>query len=371
MRSAILEAKRLPIGSFLGQLKSFSVTDLGGKILESISLKEVDEIYMGCVLAAGTGQAPARQAAALGGFANSIPATLINKVCGSGMKAVMNAHDQICLGGASFVIGGGMESMSNAPYLLPKIRCGYRFGNREIIDHITKDGLENAYPPYLSMGLLVENMALKFGISREGQEEFVLGSYENAHKTSFEDEIVPLLYEGQAICQDEHLSKVKPEKFSRLQPAFAKDGTITAATSSPLSDGAAALLLGREDCSNALGYIVGHATHAQAPEDFGLGPIGAIARLCLKLGWAIQEIDLFEINEAFAVVPLVVMQELSIPRSKINVRGGACVLGHPLGASGARIIGTLLHALRRRGGGRGIATLCIGGGEATAVAIEC
>ena len=372
----IISAKRTPMGHFNGVFKDISATQLGGYAIKSVGANmNVDAVIMGCVLSAGLGQAPARQAAIAAGIENTVPCTTINKMCGSGMQSIIMACREIESDHADIMIAGGMENMSRAPYLLPGARFGYRIGARIAQDHMMHDGLINAYGDHLSMGALAENCAKQFHITREAQDAFTLTSIERAiHATKsgfFKDEITPV----ENIIEDEGIQKAIPEKIPTLKPAFAKNGTITAANSSSISDGAAAILLMRASTAkklqlSPLARIVADATAAQEPEWFSTAPITAIKKLLRKTGWKIEAVDLFEVNEAFAVVAMATMQALSISHDKINIHGGACILGHPIGASGARIVVTLIHALKRINKKRGIATLCIGGGEATAIAIE-
>jgi len=343
----------------------------------------VDEVLMGCVLPAGQGQAPARQAGFAGGLGEEVPATTLNKMCGSGMKAAMIAFDQIALGHTDTMIAGGMESMSNAPYLLPQMRGGARIGHSQVIDHMFLDGLEDAYDKGRLMGTFAEDCAENFQFTREAQDTYALASLSNALEAqasgAFAREITPVALAtrtGQIMVEtDEQPAKAKPEKIPQLKPAFRKDGTVTAANSSSISDGAAALVLASEEAAKAQGLnirarILGHASHAQAPGLFTTAPVPAAQKLLKRLGWSVDDVDLWEVNEAFAVVPMAFMQEMGIPRNKLNVNGGACALGHPIGASGARIMVTLLNALETRGLKRGVAAVCIGGGEGTAIAIE-
>jgi acetyl-CoA C-acetyltransferase len=333
---------------------------------------------MGCVLPAGQGQAPARQAALKAGLDQATACTTINKMCGSGMKAVIDAHDAIRAGSAAIILAGGMESMSNAPYLLPKARAGMRMGHGKVVDHMFLDGLEDAYEPGKAMGVFAEDCARHYQFTRTAQDDYALESLARAKAAidtgAFAAEIAPVTTRAGAIDTDEQPGKARPDKIPGLRPAFVPDGTITAANASSISDGAAALVLMRRDTAMSRGLqplatIEGHAVHAQAPGWFTTAPVPAMARLLGRLGWTVESTDLFEVNEAFAVVTMAAMRELAIPHGKVNVRGGATALGHPIGASGARILVTLIHALRDRGGGRGVASLCIGGGEATAVAV--
>ena len=385
----ILGAARTPMGSFQGDFASLAAHDLGGAAIRAaveragVAPDSVGEVLMGNCLMAGQGQAPARQAAFKGGLPQSAGAVTLSKMCGSGLKAAMLAHDMLLAGSFDVMVAGGMESMTNAPYLLQKGRGGYRMGHDKIFDHMMLDGLEDAYEPGRSMGTFGEDCAAKYNFTREQQDAFAIASVERAKAATasgaFAKEITPVTVKTRAgetvVSVDEGPGKVKLDKIPSLKPAFKKDGTITAASSSSINDGAAALVLARASTARQLGAqplarIVGHSTHAQAPNWFATAPVGAVQKLLAKTGWSVQEVDLWEINEAFAVVPMALMAELSIPPAKVNVNGGACALGHPIGASGARVLVTLLHALQARGGKRGIATLCIGGGEATALAIE-
>lgn len=384
----IVAARRTPLGAFQGALSTTSATDLAATAIAAaiadcgLDAASISEVLLGCVLPAGLGQAPARQAALAGGVPRSVPCTTVNKVCGSGMKTAMIGHDLILAGTAGTVLCGGMESMSNAPYLLPKARGGYRMGHQEVIDHMFFDGLQNPYDGNM-MGHFAELTAQKYGFSRDQQDAFATASVTRARKAQaegrFEAEIAPVTVRTRSgdsvVTEDEGPAAAKIEKIPQLKPAFSKDGTVTAASSSSISDGAAALILMRESGAKAgglsiLASIRGHSGFAHAPEWFTTAPVHAIRALHDKLGWNAGSVDLYEINEAFACVTMAAMQDLGIPHDKVNVNGGACALGHPIGASGARIIVTLLHALRAKGGGRGIASLCIGGGEAVAIAIE-
>ncbi|MCU4159046.1 acetyl-CoA C-acyltransferase [Acidiphilium sp. AL] len=384
----IVSAARTPMGGFLGALKDSSAPALGaaaiGGAIERVGIApdSVDEVIFGCVLPAGQGQAPARQAALGAGLPLATGATTVNKMCGSGMKAAMLAHDAIAAGSANIVVAGGMESMSNAPYLLDRARGGYRMGHGRTLDHMFLDGLEDAYDKGRLMGSFAEECAEAYQFTRAAQDDFALESLRRARAAmadgAFAGEIVAIQPPGKgtaSVTEDEQPPKAKPEKIPTLKPAFRDGGTVTAANSSSISDGAAALVLMRRSEAERLGVtplaiIVGHATHAQAPSLFTTAPIGAIRRLMDRTGWTTDRVDLFEINEAFAVVAMAAMRDLSLPHEKVNVHGGACALGHPIGASGARIIVTLLAALERRGLKRGVAALCIGGGEATAMALE-
>ena len=381
----IAGAARTPHGSLQGQFKSLSATALGSIAIKAaverakIPVDVPEEVYMGCVLPAGLGQAPARQAALGAGLPQRVGCTTVNKVCGSGMKAAMLAHDSILSGSARIVIAGGMESMSNAPYLLSKARGGYRLGHGSVYDHMFLDGLEDAYERGSLMGKFAEDTAEKFQFTRQAQDSFAQESLTRAKTATergwFRKEIAPVQAGKSEITIDEPAMRADPAKIPTLKPAFRDGGTITAANASGISDRAAALVImsGSEAERRGvtpLARILGHATHAQAPAWFTTAPVGAIQKLLDRVGWKTGEVELFEINEAFAVVALAVMRELNLPHEKVNVHGGACALGHPIGASGARIVVTLLSALQQRGLRRGVASLCIGGGEATAVAVE-
>lgn len=384
----IVSYARTPIGSFQGSLAHLKATELGALAVEAavkrggVSPEEIDQVLMGCVLSAALGQAPARQAALGAGLPLSAQATTINKMCGSGMQAAILGHDAIAAGSADFVIAGGMESMTNAPYALPKHRSGARIGHDRVVDTMMMDGLEDAYTPGKAMGAFAEDAAREFQFSRSVQDAYALRSLERANAAissgAFAAEITPLpaAARGKALVDtDEQPGKAKPDKISLLKPAFAPNGTITAANASSISDGAAALVMTRKSIAGKLGLPVAatiraHATHAHAPALFTTAPGPAIKNVLAKAGWSTADIDLYEINEAFAVVALIAARELNIPADKLNVNGGATALGHPIGASGARIIVTLLAALKARGLKRGVASLCIGGGEATAMAIE-
>lgn len=385
----IVSAKRTPMGGFQGDFAGTTATQLGSAAikaaLESAVLKpqDIDDVIMGCVLPAGQGQAPARQAALGAGLPQSTGATTINKMCGSGLKAVMMAHDEILAGSHDIMIAGGMESMTNAPYLLPKARGGFRMGHGEVKDHMFLDGLEDAYNPGQLMGCFAEDCASHYNFTREQQDEFAIRSLSHAQKAiengSFKNEITPVIIKDRKgeseITIDEQPGKARPDKIPGLRPAFAKDGTVTAANASSISDGAAALTLMKRGEAEKRGLTImatikGHAAHAQEPGWFTTAPVGALKKLSDKTGWDLKDVDLFEINEAFAVVTLAAMRELDLPADKVNVHGGACALGHPIGASGARVLTTLLHALEKYDLQKGMATLCIGGGEAVAVAVE-
>jgi acetyl-CoA C-acetyltransferase len=385
----IVGAKRTAIGSFLGQFTGVPTTTLGATAIKAaldqsgVPAADVSEVIMGCVLPANLGQAPARQASLAAGLPKSTGCTTINKVCGSGMKAIMLAHDLIKAGSASIVVAGGMESMTNAPHLLPNSRTGNRYGSFEAIDHMAWDGLTNPYDGQ-SMGVFAEATADKYSFTREEQDAFAIESVKRAQAAiasgAFADEIVPVTVrtrKGDAeFATDEQPGKSDISKIPNLKPAFRKEnGTVTAASSSSISDGAAATIVMSADEASKRGLkplarILGHATNSQEPEWFTTAPVGAIERVLKQVGWKVEEVDLFEINEAFAVVAMTPIRELGIPHAKVNVNGGACALGHPIGASGARLVVTLINALRARGGRRGVASLCIGGGEATAIAIE-
>lgn len=385
----IVSYARTPIGNLLGELKTFSAPQLGSAVIKAaierahLKGEDIHEVIMGCVLPAGLGQAPARQAALNAGIPYGTPCTTINKVCGSGMKALMFAHDMILTGSSDVMVVGGMESMTNAPYLLTKAREGYRLGHGELLDHMMLDGLEDAYDKGRPMGYFAEECVKKYGFTRQQQDEFSRQSIERAQfaikKNLFKHEIVPLTVKskkGETIVEnDEKPFSVNPEKIPQLNPAFVKDGTITAGNSSSIADGAAALTIMRLSEAKKRGIqpiarIVAHASHAKAPAEFTTAPIDATRKLLQKIDWKSEDVDLFEVNEAFAVVALAYMHDLKIPREKVNIHGGACALGHPIGASGARILVTLIAALQENKFKRGIASLCIGGGEATAVAIE-
>jgi acetyl-CoA C-acetyltransferase len=385
----IVSAARTPIGGFQGSFAPLSAADLGGAAIAAalewaeVAPADVDELLMGCVLPAGQGQAPARQAGFRAGLSDGVPATTLNKMCGSGMKTVMVAHDQLRAGNGRVVVAGGMESMSNAPYLLPKMRGGARLGHTQAVDHMFLDGLEDAYDQGRLMGTFAEDCATEFQFSRGAQDDFALASLSRAIEATrsgaFAAEIAPVTVatrSGEArVSEDEQPKTARPEKIPALKPAFRKDGTVTPANSSSISDGAAALVLMREADARAAGLpirarIRGHASHARAPADFPTAPVPAAEKLLGTLGWTTADVDLWEVNEAFAVVPMAFMARTGVGHDRLNVHGGACALGHPIGASGARIIVTLLHALERHDRTTGIAAICIGGGEGTALAIE-
>ena len=384
----ISSAVRTPMGGFQGDLDSFSASELGGiaieGAMEKAGITRVDEVIMGNVLGAGQGQAPARQAGFAAGLDETVPATTLNKMCGSGMKAAMIGFDQIKLGQSKTLAVGGMESMSNAPYLLPKMRSGARLGHGKVVDHMFLDGLEDAYEPGRLMGTFAEDCAEKYQFTREAQDEYALTSLENslsAQKVgAFENEIRAVEVSDRKgakslVLFDEQPQNARPDKIPHLKPAFRKNGTVTPANSSSISDGAAALILASKSYSENEGMpiraqILGHSSYAQAPGLFTTAPVYAVKNLLKSIEWSIEMVDLWEVNEAFAVVPMAFMQELDISRKKLNVHGGACAIGHPIGASGARIMVTLLNALERYDLKRGIAAVCIGGGEGTAIAIE-
>ena len=385
----IVSAARTPMGAFMSDFADLAAHDLGGAAIKAaveragIAPEKVDEVLFGNCLMAGQGQAPARQAGFKGGLPQSTGAVTLSKMCGAGMEATILAHDQLIAGSREVMVSGGMESMSGAPYLLKKGRGGYRMGHDKVFDHMMLDGLEDAYEPGRSMGTFGEDCAAKYQFTREQQDAFAIASVtraqEAARSGAFDAEIAPVTLKTRkgevTVSVDEGPAKARLDKIASLKPAFRKDGTITAASSSSINDGAAAMVLMRASTAQRLGCkplarIVGHATHAQAPEWFSTAPVGATEKLLKKIGWQVGDVDLWEINEAFAVVPMALMADLKIPHDKVNVNGGACALGHPIGASGARILVTLVHALKARGLQRGLATLCIGGGEATAMAIE-
>ncbi|MGP9671143.1 acetyl-CoA C-acyltransferase [Pseudoalteromonas sp. AOP31-A2-14] len=384
----IVAAKRTPMGGFMGALSGADATELGATVIKStladagLNTESIDEVIMGCVLPAGLGQAPARQAMLKAGLKQGTGATTINKVCGSGLKAAMLAHDLIKAGSINSAIAGGMESMSNAPYFIPKARGGMRMGHGEIKDHMMSDGLEDAYDNK-AMGCFAQDTADQYGISRKQMDDFAVGSLTKANTAiesgAFSNEVAPhtiSTHKGDVtVSFDEQPGNARPDKIPNLRAAFKKDGTITAANSSSISDGAAALVLMRELDAKAqnltpLCKIVAHTTHSQAPSEFTVAPVGAMKSLLEKAGWSVDDVDLWEINEAFAMVTMLAINELKLDENKVNVNGGACALGHPIGASGARILVTLVHALKNKGLKKGVASLCIGGGEAVAMAVE-
>ncbi|HEY0629781.1 MAG TPA: acetyl-CoA C-acyltransferase [Sphingomicrobium sp.] len=385
----ILSTARTPMGSMQGALADASATDLGATVVKAaveragVKGDEIDRIYMGCVLPAGLGQAPARQAAIKAGLPKSVQATTVNKVCGSGMQTVIMAEEALKAGNADLIVAGGMESMTNAPYLLKKHRSGARIGHDTAFDHMFLDGLEDAYEPGRAMGTFAQETANQYQLTREEMDAYSIESLNRAKAAidggAFKAEIVPVVVQGRkgevTVDTDEQPGKVNPEKIPGLKAAFAKDGTITAATSSSISDGAAALILTRQSDAEAKGLkpvarIVASAAHAREPSEFTIAPAGAMEKVLKKAGWSVDDVDLFEVNEAFACVAMFAMRDLGIPHDKINVHGGATALGHPIGASGARLIVTLIGALKAKDKKRGVASLCIGGGEATAVAVE-
>ncbi|MEQ6290344.1 acetyl-CoA C-acyltransferase [Vogesella sp. GCM10023246] len=385
----IVGMARTAMGGFQGSLAGQSASELGAVAIRAavqragLTPEAVEEVIMGCVLPAGQGQAPARQAAIKGGLPLSAGATTVNKMCGSGMKALMLAHDMLLAGNNRVMVAGGMESMSNAPYIMPKARDGLRLGHGEIKDHMFLDGLEDAYDKGKLMGVFAEACADKYGFSRSAQDEYAIASLARAQAAissgAFQSEIAAVTMVGrkgeEIVDTDEQPLKANADKIPTLKPAFRKDGTVTPANASSISDGAAALVLMRASDAAAQGLtplarIVGHSTHAHEPEWFSTAPVGAMQKLLAKAGWSVADVDLFEINEAFAVVTMAAMHDLALPHDKVNVNGGACALGHPIGASGARIVVTLIAALQARGLKRGVASLCIGGGEATALAVE-
>ncbi len=385
----ILSYARTPMGAFQGALAGVTATELGSAAVKGaveragVEPAAIDKVFMGCVLPAGLGQAPARQAAIGAGLPTSVEATTVNKVCGSGMQAAIFAHDMIAAGSAEIVVAGGMESMSNAPYLQKKHRSGARIGHDTSYDHMMLDGLEDAYEAGRSMGTFAEDTSREYQLTREAQDDYAIESLARARRAqgdgSFDAEIVGVLVCGRkgdtVVTTDEAPARGDPDKMRLLKAAFHKEGTITAASSSSISDGAAALVIASAAAAEAKGLkpvarIVAHAAHAQEPARFTTAPVGAVKKLLAKTGWTVGEVDLFEVNEAFACVPMAWMHDLGVPHAKVNINGGATALGHPIGASGARIMATLLAALERTGGKRGIATLCIGGGEATAIAVE-
>ena len=381
----VVSGRRTAMGGFQGDFRDVTAPELGAAALKAaiadarLSSTDVEQVVMGCVLPAGLGQAPARQAALKAGLDLGAACVTLNKMCGSGMKAVMDAHDALKAGSADIIAAGGMESMTNAPYLLPKARGGYRMGHGRVMDHMFLDGLEDAYEPGRAMGTFAEETARAYQFTREAQDAYALESLARSQRAiadgSFAAEITAVATKAGEVLVDEQPGKARPEKIPHLKPAFAADGTVTAANSSSISDGAAALVLMRRETADSRGLtpmatILGHSVHAQKPALFTTAPVPAIGKLLDRLGWSVDGTDLFEVNEAFAVVTMVAMQELGIAHSKVNVNGGATALGHPIGASGARILVTLIHALQKRGGGTGVAALCIGGGEATALALK-
>lgn len=383
----IAGAARTPMAGFQGAFDGVEAAELGGTAIRAAladaGATTAEEVVMGCVLPAGQGQAPARQAGFKGGLGDEVPATTLNKMCGSGMKAAMMAFDSIALGDRDVMIAGGMESMTNAPYVLPKMRGGARIGHQQVVDHMFLDGLEDAYDKGRLMGTFAEDCAESFQFTREAQDEYALKSLSNALEAqksgAFEGEIAAVTLKTRKgeveIAEDEQPGNARPEKIPQLKPAFRKDGTVTPANSSSISDGAAALVVASAEVAEAQGLkvraeIVGHASHAQAPGLFTTAPVPAAQKLLAKIGWKKEDVDLWEVNEAFAVVPMAFMHEMGLSRDIVNVNGGACALGHPIGASGARIMVTLLNALEKRGLKRGVAAICIGGGEGTAIAIE-
>lgn len=381
----IAGATRTPIGGLLGELSSFSAPELGSASVRAtidrsgVSAGEVEQVFMGCVLPAGLGQAPARQVAIGADLPLSAQSTTVNKMCGSGMQAVILAHDRIAVGGASVILAGGMESMSNAPFLLPRQRQGIKFGHGQIIDSMSRDGLEDAYEEGALMGQFADRSAIAHEVSREELDAFSVMSLERANSGKFEDEIVPLTVQNRRgeflIDIDEQPRKADIAKIPNLRPAFSPDGRTTAANSSSISDGAASMLILSADKAKLLdegqtAKIVGHGCYAAAPDQFCSAPGFAMADLLQQIGWSAENVDLYEVNEAFAVVPILAARHIDVAVDKINIRGGACAVGHPIGASGARILATLIAALRARGGGKGMASICLGGGEALAMAIE-
>jgi len=385
----IVSYARTPMGAFQGAFAGVKSTELGAQAVKAavarsgVDSAKIEKIFMGCVLPAGLGQAPARQAALGAGLGLQVEATTVNKMCGSGMQAAIMAHDALAAGQADVIVAGGMESMTNAPYVLPGARSGMRIGHSQIVDSMMMDGLEDAYSPGKAMGVFAEDTAREYQFTREAQDAFAIESLtraQTAQKTgAFAKEIAPVTVKSRSgdvvVDTDESPQKARLDKIPTLKPAFTKDGTITAANASSISDGAAALVMMRASTAKALGLtalykVVAHAAHAHEPEKFTTAPVPAMQKVMAKAGWTVADVDLFEINEAFAVVTMAAMHDMAIPHEKVNVNGGACALGHPIGASGARIMTTLMAALDARGGTRGVASLCIGGGEATAVALE-
>ena len=384
----IVGAKRTPIGAMQGKFNTVAAPDLGATAIKAaieqagVKANEVDDVIFGCVLPAGQGQAPARQAALKAGLDKATPATTVNKMCGSGMKAAMMAFDSLASGNSTVVVAGGMESMTNAPHLLPKVRGGYRYGHQKVLDHMAFDGLEDAYCGK-PMGHFADETAKKYGVTREQMDAYAKESTSRAVKASkggdFKDEIAPVTVEGrkgsEVVAEDETPFTVNVDKIPTLRPAFNKEGTVTAATSSSISDGAAALVMmtegeAKKRGAKPLARILAHASNAHEPEWFTTAPVGAIEKVLKKAGWKASDVDLFEVNEAFAIVTMAAMKDIGIPADKVNVNGGAVALGHPIGATGARIITTLIYALKKRGLKKGVAALCIGGGEGTAIALE-
>ena len=385
----IAGAKRTPMGGFQGALSEASASELGGAAIAAamaqagVASAKVEDVLMGCVLPAGQGQAPARQAGFAAGLGEEVPATTLNKMCGSGMKAAMMAHDQIALGRTDVMVAGGMESMTNAPYLLPGMRSGARLGHGQAVDHMFLDGLEDAYEKGRLMGTYAEDCAEAYQFTRDAQDDYALRSLSRAQAAiasgAFDGEVTVYTVAGRkgdtVVAQDEQPNTARPDKIPHLKPAFRKDGTVTAANSSSISDGAAALVMASVSAAEAEGLtvrarMVGHASHAQAPGLFTTAPIPATRKLLERLGWSVGDVDLWEVNEAFAVVPMAFMHEMGLPSDVVNVNGGACALGHPIGASGARIMVTLLAAMEAQDARRGVAAICIGGGEGTAIALE-
>ncbi|MGH1412872.1 MAG: acetyl-CoA C-acyltransferase [Pelagimonas sp.] len=383
----ITGAARTPMGGFQGAFAGEAAAKLGGAAikaaLDQAATPEIDEVLMGCVLPAGQGQAPARQAGFAAGLGDEVPATTLNKMCGSGMRAAMFAFDRLALGHATAIVAGGMESMTNAPYILPKMRDGARLGHGQVVDHMFLDGLEDAYDKGRLMGTFAEDCAEAFQFTRQAQDDYALASLSRALEAqksgAFEREITAVTMTTRkgdvTVAEDEQPGNARPEKIPHLKPAFRKDGTVTPANSSSISDGAAALVMTTAEAAAATGApirarVMGHASHAHAPNLFPTAPVPAAQKLLERLGWSVDDVDLWEVNEAFAVVPMAFMHEMGIGHDKVNVNGGACALGHPIGASGARIMVTLLNALEKRGLKRGVAAICIGGGEGTAIALE-
>ena len=379
----VLGAARTPMGGLQGAFAGLAAPALGGAAIKAaldragVAADAPDALFMGCVLPAGQGQAPARQAGFAAGLPQTVPATTLNKMCGSGMQAVMMAADAIRAGSPRLIVAGGMESMTNAPYLLPKLRGGARLGHAQVLDHMFLDGLEDAYDKGRLMGTFAEDCAAEFAFTREEQDAYALASLDRAKAAiasgAFASEIVPVTVPGRGgdvmVDTDEQPGNARPDRIPHLKPAFRPGGTVTAANSSSISDGAAALVVSG-DADGAVARILGHASHAQAPADFPTAPVPAAKKLLAQVGWDRDSVDLWEVNEAFAVVPMAFMARMGIPHDRVNVNGGACALGHPIGASGARIIVTLIHALQARGQRRGVAAICIGGGEGTAIAVE-